>query len=458
MWTGLSLFAAITGSFNAESSVAGVYKLVPSSTPAQDRQMVEMIFGGAPIGLNRSGEFVTNEGLPYGYWRVSGSRIVVTFTGVGGLTFPLPTEVIKKRWPKNSLEGLVFDIGNDGSLTTRGFGKLKGPIVFRKQPRLSTYELVLSPIPPLGPMAYSAVMYEEAGERLEDLLKIATDPKIPHAKRTWALSFVPRRLTREQCLRMLDFARKFSSASIPANEVEQLRRNIAVRALRGADSEIFEAVCKELELFKLTENDLLRRLVETRVSGQLGRIQRGLESADEETLAYACAAASATSSRDTVPRLRELTSHPDSTVQIEAWRALAKMSPQMSERLMALRKLQGHIDSPDFAGFNVVRGWKESGLREAVGYLVWCLERHPDPDYRRLAAEALGELGYPEAVPALLRVKAGLEPDGNEGDRPKIPDDFLENFDRRVSDSTVRQAVADALWKFDQKAKGRAKK
>lgn len=87
-------------------------------------------------------EFVLAGGEQRGYWRQEGSKYVLVFDGLFSAHSTEAEEVLRKKMPKNHLEGLVLERGPEGTLFLRKWGQDWGPVVYRPLPRRSISELV----------------------------------------------------------------------------------------------------------------------------------------------------------------------------------------------------------------------------------------------------------------------------------------------------------------------------
>lgn len=450
---GLSVLTALAMGVDTRA-LGGLYKFDPSTCPKESRDPAQAIFGGPPLFLGDNGEFYHERGMREGFWRVVGSKAVLVNSGFWDVTYVAPEALIRRTWPKSEVEGVVFDIQKDGSLVLPKFGALKGPITLRPIPRMSTAELLRRSLDEDRATWWSEWNRVAEG-RFDEAFAIAKSSKTEPRLRAWAAGSL-KGITPEHADMILNFALSLSNKQ-KERGIRQLLRSLASSLLKAPSDETLRRIFTHRALFPSRDHSVLEAIRANRMINHSDIVDYYLSSEEPETVMYACRAASVTDHKLSLVRIRPLCDHSDRGVKVAALGAVARLTDDDGERASALWRLHKLMDSDAWGGSDVVRAWEESGRREAVPYLVHVMLGPFLDQVRRDAATALGNLGFPEAVPALIRCKLGVDENGLSPLESRAERSAEESLRAWISGTSAQQAAAESLWKFDQKAKLRVR-
>lgn len=452
MVLGLSVLTALVMGVDTHP-LSGLYTFDPASCPVKSRDVAKAIFGNSPLFLGDKGEFHYAKGLQYGFWRVAGSRVVLVNEGFGNVAYVAPNAVLRRAWPKTSMEGIVFDLQRDGSLVLPKFGGLKGPITLRRMPRVSTVELLQQSLDEDYGVAWWAEWSRVAAGRFEEVLAMASNPKTEPRLRVYAASQL-KGITPERADKILNFALSLSKRKTE-RVIRGVIRSLTYSLLSTPTDDTLRRIFTHRADLRARDESILQAIERDRMMNHSDIVDHYLSSDEPNILMRACRAASVTDHTTALARIRPLCDHSDRGLKVAALGAVARLSGNHAERVTALSNLHKLLGTGTWGDSDIVRAWEESGRQEALPYLVNVM-LGPFPDHvRRDAATALGNLGFPEAVPALIRCKLGLDENSLSPLESGSKKSAEEAFRALFSGTFARQAAAESLWKFDQKALAR---
>jgi HEAT repeat protein len=384
--------------------------------------------------MRPNGKFELCGSKQKGYWRPHANRFVLVFDGFFDAQWTEPAESLRKAWPQNHAEGLVLSKGSGGSLVLPSWGAVEGPVIFRPMPKRSVAELLVT-----SNAEETSAASDEAFYALKDnlealwpeVLHFVADPKRKVAQRSWAalmLAGLKNRAGVDSAARLI---LKLQEGS--------LRHALAVCAARNPTDTTGDL------LLQANAKGLLQA---ADVAPALGRLKRRkdvpaligwLSSKREYDRLESLNALTMLGATEALEPARKLASDPEESVQLASSGLVARLSPDPMERRAAISKLAGWLKSTAFLlPFAAVDALCMSEVPEALPHLVAILGSNMPAVNRRNTAMALGNLGDPRTVPALIEAKLRRDAPGS-----------------MVEESEVRRAAAEALVKIGKrKTKG----
>lgn len=426
----LGLATAILMTWTQPAFPVGSYKPDLSRASRRSQGVLSAYFGQALLVMRPNGKFVLCGIKQEGYWRPHGNRYVLVFDGFFTVQWTEPAESLRKAWPQSHAEGLVLSRGSGGSLVLPSWGAVDGPVIFRPMPKRSVAELLVTSeadeTSAAGDEAYYAVK-DNLETLWPEILNFVADPKRKVDQRSWAAIVL---------LGLRNRGGIESAASLILKLKERsLRHALAMCVARYPTDKAGDL------LLDANARGLLQA---ADVAPALGRLKRrkdvpallGWLSSDREyDRIESLNALTLLSATEALEPARTLASDREESVQLAAAGLVARLSPDATERRTAISKLAGWLKSVDFLlPFAAVDALCMSEAPEALPHLVAILGSNMPAVNRRNTAMALGNLGDPLAVPALIEAKLRRDAPGS-----------------MVDESEVRRAAAEALVKIGKR-------
>lgn len=426
----LCLLQALTAGLTEDLS--GVYEYSAAPELARTCNVAGAYFEDKPLLLDRDGRFYLSP-IARGFWRREENRLILMNDRHFMVQTTVPDALLKQRYPQSIFEGMVVEVKSRNELLLHRWGSEVGPFTFRRKPRQSTLQMVKDGISGVDYLHNSVLFTWEAEERFDDLLAIIRDPRHDSETKFWAGTEIRPGITPAQLDRLIRFLHDYQDPNVPEKDLRLIRVGLSLALLRMPDDSAFAAAFAMRKLSKIPPSTLLRSIAEHNRTNWLNFVDEQVNSPLEDQAAIAIGYAAQMGHKPALPRARQLAASFTPWGRVRGMAAVVRLSEDRQEKIDAMRKLksywgkatsQGGWTSDDI----ILEAWGTSGLREAVPLLVWVLESASEPQDRLSAAKHLGNLRFPEAVPALLNAK-------------------------NDNDLSVQKAVADALWIFDEAAR-----
>ncbi len=432
---GFSALAAVVLTLQAKSPV-GTYRVDLKASPKKSRGMVQALFGTSSLRLSPDGTFKFIGVERKGFWRQEGTNMVLNFDGFFTIQEAVPDDVLKRRKPDGELEGLIFRKSGE-KLTLARHGAVNGPIVLTRQPKRATKTLLRisdSDEAYKGMLAF-VELFDDMESRWPELLSLALNKQEAFEVRMSAAVMFKVRDNAKAADAVLRALR-----SSTFHELAEKQRSRLRRALQGSFRETKDSAIARLAFENLAEMDDAHYLSPLAAKGQvISAVPKLVEWAKKSKSVYGQAAAiDALSDLGANDHLAAILPHmedSDPRVQISSAAFVLRHSESEGDRRSAEAVLVRHINDSEWVmQADVVKAWEMSGRPESVRHLAAVLLSNREAVVRRNAAQALGKLGFPQAIPVLLESKLRTSSSANGSD-----------------ESWVKKAVVEALWKFDQK-------
>jgi hypothetical protein len=392
----------------------GSYKPDISGVSKEGKSVMGAYFNLHYLVMSPGFKFTLAGGEQRGYWRQEGGKYILVFDGFFAVPSVEPEEVLRKKVPKNHLEGLVLEKGPKGTLILKQWGQDWGPVIYRPLPRRSISELVkLSSTYDYvfgtekmgaGEEAHNALI-DRVNSDWSDLLMFINDPNQSWDHRSWAainLGSLKDSKGIEEAARMIPAVKDPEGKKREAS----LRRILSRPAAKRPTDQTADLLIKFQSQALLQPAD---------VAPALGRLKREkdtdlligwLDSAREYDKAYSLQALTQLSASKALPKARQLSNDPKVSVQLAAHALIARTTPDEIERKASVRSIAkwtkgGDFMTPSYA----VDALVNSRAPEAFPYLVALLSSDASSILRSNVADELGELGDLRAVPALLEAR-----------------------------------------------------
>ena len=422
--------------------------------------------------LGSDGGFIFTGSQREGYWRAHDRRVVLVYSSFFALRYAVPTDVLKKSWPDSELTGLVFDIDPDGTLRLKKVGRVGGPVIFRKARPLSVRALVVRLAKPGSDNDIEAMvqLFDLAPRRWRDLLRIANDPHESGSVRQTAASNLPPQLPEKSATvslaegkATLEIFKHLNVSGLTDRQTLNIHRLLAWKLCNLPYKELVPDLLAAGKRFKVRASPLARSIANSGYVQGIPMLIAWLHSDDAGERSAGCSALAKLNAKEALPDIRSLVKDKDPYVQFEAQAAIAKLSSDPAEQVQAMKTLTVMRKGEPFADAVVADALRDTGSKLALPFLINMLKNGNDESGRRSAAEALGDMGFPEAVPALIEAKHVPAPErvdySNLSDKTasqwwtKNSAKLDKLLNREVEVSPTQQAVVEALWKFDHRRK-----
>lgn len=422
-----AVIAALLIASTADQFPIGSYKPDISGVPKDAKGIMGAYFNLHYLVISPGFNFTLAGGEQRGYWRQEGKKYVLVFDGFFAAPSSEPEEVLRKKVPKNHLEGLVLEKGPNGTLILNKWGQDWGPVIYRPLPRRSITELVkLSSTynEAFGTEKMGAVdeahcaLIDRVNSDWFELLMFINDPKQSWDHRIWAainLGSLQNSKGIEEAVRMIPVIKDPEGKKREAS----LRRILSRLAAKRPTDQTAE------RLIKYQIQGLLRA---ADVAPALGRLKREkhtnlligwLSSEKEFDKIYSLQALTELAAIGALPQARQLVNDPQVSVQLAAHALIARTTPDELERKASVRSIAkwtkgGDFMTPSYA----VDALVNSRAPEAFPHLVALLSSDASSILRSNVADDLGDLGDLRAVPALLeaRQRRAADMDGWPGE------------------------------------------
>lgn len=432
----LAAFVGMAGVIGTPSAFpVGSYKADLSQAPKSSRGVLQAYFGQSYLVFLSDGRFELCGIEQRGYWRREGNRFVLVYDGFFFARSHEPADALRKAWPESHAEGMILSQGSGGTLVLKDWGAAKGPIVFRPRTKLTVAELLVTSNKDEETPAESTEAYWLLKERQEgewpSFIRFIGDPKRPWQERSWAALV----LGGLKNPKGVEAAAELIVRLTPTKE-EGRERTIA-RSLAGVVERHPTSKTADI-LIEAQRKGLIQPSVTAKVLKVLKRksdiplLMDWLKSELEYDKIDSLEALAVLDAREALSEARRLTMDEKEGVQVRAYGLIARLSPDRAERGEAILKLAKWLDSADFlTPFAAVEALCQTNHPDALPYLVAILGSNRRAIYRRNTAIALGDLGDPRAVQALIEAKT----------RVGVSEDWQ-------MESEVRRAAAEALVKI----------
>ncbi|MGV3614545.1 MAG: HEAT repeat domain-containing protein [Fimbriimonas sp.] len=428
----------------APASLIGTYQADVSHAPAQSRGTLATIYQGS-LHLHPDGTFDFSTLRQSGFWRRQGNRLVLVHSGFFGTMYPVPDAVLRRRWPKGELEGIVLDVRPDGTLSLPRFGRVAGPLRFKKVPRRSTLALLRASFRDTPEsMAAFMTLTDEIPAREGDLLRIIGDPRMAAVDRRWSTFFIEDEMSPAARLKATGMLLT-SGKELAVRERKAFFHALSTNLLEVATPAMMPSMLDAYRMGRVRGKPLADAIGRLKYEPGISILRRLAVSEKEFEGSAAVRALGAFPYEGAVDALTMVEHHPEATRRIAYYEAVLGLSREPERRRKAVEALGRLLDKAEYQNKTILEALGGSGERAALPILVARLERGDDYD-RRIAAAQIARLGFPEGVPALLAIKQGPSTEKPEK---------VGGLDRAIADWTaaapLRKAVAEALYAFDQR-------
>ena len=442
---------------------------VPDFTKARGKnhRILPYAYPGS-LYLQQNGQFTYPVSQREGYWHVSHGRVILMFDSIFALRLPTPTALLKTGWPKNELEGLVLHVQPDGVLWFNSSGTLGGPVFYHQQYAQATLSLLRNMVKDENDMESFIELWDQANARWPELLSIANDPDTPYRIRSEAAGILPpsygrqdQKLSLQNVRSMLNVFEHLSTRGLTEPQKNSLFSVLARKICTSGYTELTGRVFAKAKAFGIKTSRIYTLMGDSGYLEGIPELEAGTNSTDAKERQAACAALEKLDSKSSLPVFKRLTTDQDEQIRFHAELAIAKLSEDPKEQLKAMKSFMKLLKGNPYREAIIAEGLGNTKSRLALPLLVNMLENGTDEFGCRTAATQLGDLGFPEAVPALIRAKLGRQQPSMSFDPKNAQNNkawwekYSKELDKPMSDavenSPTRQAAAEALWKFDQK-------
>jgi HEAT repeat protein len=454
---------AIGFSCQVDPSFSGRYLPDFSKARGKGHHNLQYVFPGS-LYLRQNGQFENPKTQRNGYWHVSHGRIVLMYDSLFALRFPTPADVLKTGWPSSELEGLVLPIQPDGTLRLNSFGIAGGPVFFRRQYPRATRTLLRDVLN----IDDFIELWDQGYARWPELLYIANDADSSYKMRAAAALNLPpigpdpiAQFTLQNGRSYLEIFNHLNNKGLTKEQSATMHRLLATKIAGLRYPVLMRDVVANGPSFGIKSSRLYRLMGESGFTEGIPALEIGTRSEVVEERQSACEALGKLDSKGTLPVFRKLTADGDDRVRYYAETAIAKLSNDPAEQLKAIRSFMALLVDNPYRDAMIAEALGATKSKLAMPFLVNMLENGTDEFGRRTAATQLGNLGFPEAVPALIQAKLGRQqpkiffnsknPQDSKPSWGKFGLDFEKAMKVNIENSPTRQAAAEALWKFDQK-------
>lgn len=409
-----AVIAALLIASTADQFPIGSYKPDISRVPKDAKGIMGAYFNLHYLVISPGFNFTLAGGEQRGYWRQEGNKYILVFDGFFAAPSSEPEEVLRKKVPKNHLEGLVLEKGPKGTLILKKWGRDWGPVIYRPLPRRSITELVkLSSIydetfddQRLGGVEeahYSLI--DRVNSDWSELLMLINDPKQSWDDRSWAainLYSLHDSKGLEQVTRMIP------SVKVSGRDRHEyvLRQTLSSAAARRPTDYIVDRLIEYQGQGLLLPSDVAKALGRLKRQKDTDLLISWLDSEREFDKIDSLQALTALSAVKALPRARQLVNDSEVSVQLAAHGLIARTTPDEKERKASVTSIAKWTKSGDpMIPFYAVNALVNSRAPEAFPYLVALLNSDASSMLREKVAIDLGELGDLRAVPALLEAR-----------------------------------------------------
>ena len=349
-----------------------------------------------------------------GYWRKEGGKYILVFDGLFAVPSVEPEEVLRKKVPRNHLEGLVLEQGPKGTLILRKWGQDWGPVIYRPLPRRSISELVkLSSTyneafgtEKMGAVdeAHSALI-DRVNSDWPEILSFINDPKSTWDHKIWAainLGSLKDSKGIEEAARMIPAVKDHEGKKREAS----FRRILSRPAAKRPTDQTADLLIKFQSQGLLQPADVASALGRLKRQKDIDLLISWLDSEREFDKIYSLQALTASSAGKALLRARQLGNDSKVSVQLAAYGLIARITKDEKERKASVSAIAKWTKSGDFMTPSyAVDALVNSRAPEAFPHLVALLSSDASSILRSNVADDLGELGDLRAVPALLEAR-----------------------------------------------------
>ena len=454
---------AIGFSRQVDPRLSGRYLPDFSKARGKGHHNLQYVFPGS-LYLRQNGQFENPDTQRNGYWHIDHGRIVLMYDSLFALRFPTPSALLKTGWPANETEGLVLHVQPDGALRLNSFGIAGGPVIYRRQYPRATRTLLGNVLD----IDNFIELWDQGNARWPELLYITNDADSSYKMRAAAALNLPPigsdrivQFTLQNGHSYLEVFNHLNTKGLTNEQSQTLHRILATKISLLHFPELMGDVVAKGPAFGIKSSRIYRLMGESGFKEGIPALEKGAQSVDVADRQSATEALGKLDSKGSLSVFRALTTDKDDRVRYDAEAAIAKLSNDPEEQLRAIKSFMALLVGNPYRDAMIAEALGATRSRLAMPYLVNMLENGKDEFGRRTAATQLGDLGFPEAVPALIQAKLGRQqpsiPILPKGERfkkewwAKFSTQFDKTLSTAVEDSPTRQAAAEALWKFDQK-------
>lgn len=406
MTTSIALTLTLAWAGNPQGQFpVGSYRPDLSRTPKNSRDPLAAYFGRAYLVIRANGSFELCGIEQKGFWRGDKARYILNYDGFFFVRAKASPDEVRRMMPSSNLEGMVLKPGPGNTLVLKDWGSVRGPVIFRPMPRRNVTELirVSNTDDHHGREAFEAVMLRREGD-WDGFLRIAADAKEPWRLRSWA-ALLLRGVKSPQAVEST--ARLISNLKSTENGREgTIRRNLAEVVAEHPTKPAVVTLLGALERGLIDASVVAKAMAELKDREYIPVLIKWLSSSREYDRLETLEALTIMDAVEALPMARDLTEDPKESVQLKAYGLIARLSPDPAERTAAIHRVAKWIKSSHFLlPFSAVDALCASNHPDALPYLVAILLSDLPAINRRNTAYALGKLGDPRAVPALLEAK-----------------------------------------------------
>jgi len=414
----------------------GTYMVDLRRAPAKSQGVLHAIYG-VPLRLMKDGSFFFVGVERGGFWREEGPKVILIFDGFFTMKSTVPDEILRKEYPTSPLDGIVLrKVGEE--LVLDKHEALRGPAIFRRQkPRPTNVLLKLNFT---GDRYQSDLafmeLYDEMDVRWSDLLRMLKDPALPESTRRYAAATLKAGDNPNAADAILKTYQEPLQGKLSEKERARIRTAL-VRSFRLTKS---PAILRKAFAILQDSNDsftLSPLLAHAGIREAIPKLAAWAFNGSAYNRAAAIEALADLSAKDQLPEIASLTTNTDPRIQIAAAYFVLKVSENISQKAEAFKLATRMLHHDDWMiQADAVQALEKSGMKEAVAPLAATLLSNSLDVVRRNAALALGRMGFPSAVPALLEAKKRKAGPTQEG---------------MIGETEVAKGVAEALWMFESR-------
>jgi HEAT repeat protein len=456
----LILVAAVVCMSQASADLVGSYKAdFSGARTARERGLLQSIFRDSVLTLSSDGDFAFNGLRQSGFWREHEGQLVLVLSGFFTTPYAVSRDELERTWPKNELEGYILKIQPNGDLKLSGFGVLRGPVLFRKLHR-STRELTrLANNMEMTPDSLAAMAELSEPSRVDDMVKIFTQEKLSSEEFIW-LGVLIQEDTRP--IHKIPLFNLFKRLSASSDRKDRHQARLVASALAPiADKAVARTLVSEAEKHFRLRSSAIKAVVVAELTDAAPVLTMWLSLSDQSEATSqtypryrAAAALGQLGIQQVRPQLAALAGDEDPVVRVGGLIGLMYLARDESEIRSGVRKLFSAIGTTEYHDEVILETMAERGGRYALPYLIMLLENETS-DLRIEAAHHLGELGFPEAVPALLAIKSlgqDMKPLASSSEAQDVQAS-LKAWEIGVETAPLRSAAVEALWKIQNRSK-----
>lgn len=395
----------------------GTYRIDISKAPKKDRGLLSPYFEGRYLSVSKGGEFELIGSPNGGQWRKSGSKYVFLFEGVFNIGRSELAEKIKNYLPKNKLEGWILRSGQGGTLVLSEWGSVCGPVLFRPMPQRSVRQLIISSNREEMTTESSeemSVLHSLRNSHWAEFLEVVNDATLPWRMRAWAAILIDGVKNPEALAACAKLVVNLRPSDDPHRGDTAIKRSLSQAVSRFPTENNLDVLLSAESKGLARPQDFVSMIAALNRKSEIPRLLKWLSSPSIYDQVAVIKTLTVLDSAAGLEKVRTLTASADDELKITSLGYVARMSPLPDERRDAIQTLFKAMYSDTLRDpYQAFSAIIQSKQPEAIPVLATVLLSNHGYSARKSAARALGDIGDPKAVPALLEAKSRKLPNAD---------------------------------------------